>query len=81
MLSLPPAVENEALPFEIILKCRNKCIEIQQVMIVQGVKSALSCTENKILSKTSDSVGFSLFSSYLALTSFPALTGRLLSIS
>lgn len=79
MLSPPPAGENEAPTFEIILKCRNKCIEIQQVMIVRGVKSALSCTESKTLSKTSGSVWFSLFSSYLALTAFPAVTGRLLS--
>lgn len=79
MFSPPPAGENEALPFEIMLNCRNKCIEIQQVMIVSGIKPALSCIESKTLNKTSDSVGFSL-SLYLALTYFPACIGRLLQI-
>lgn len=73
MFSPPPAGENEALPSEIMLKCRNKCIEIQQVMIVSGVKPACSCIESKTLTKTSDSVGFSLLGLYLTSLYFSCL--------
>lgn len=80
MFPPPPAGENEVLPFEIMLKCGNKHIETQQVMMVSGLKTALSCIESKTLNKTSDSVGVSLLSLYLALTYFPACIGRFLQI-
>jgi len=47
MFSPPPAGENEGLPFEIMLKCRIKRTEIQQVMTVSGVKSDLSYIGSK----------------------------------
>lgn len=76
MFSPSPAGENEALPFEIMLKCRNKRIEIQQVMLADGVKSPLNCIQSKTLNKTSEGVGFSLHSLYLALAYFSACLGR-----
>lgn len=73
MFSPPPAGENEAPPSEIMLKCRNKRTEIQQVMIVSGVKPARSCIESKTLTKTSDSVVFSLLGLYLTSLYFSCL--------